>query len=445
MAGRKSIELDAITAPGFFYSQRRTMQLQIEYLTPEELVPYAKNAKIHDRNQIDQIKRSIEQFGMNDPIAIWKGNVIIEGHGRLIACKELNLERVPVIRLDHLTDQQRKAYCLAHNQLTMTTGFDLDLLSEELESIFEIDMGDFGFVLDTDEKKEVEEDEFEPILPAAPKTKPGQIFKLGNHRLMCGDSTDQEQIAKLMNQEVADLLITDPPYNVDYVGKTKDALKIENDKMEDGQFRAFLRDSFDAANRNMKPGAAFYIWHADSEGFNFRGACKEIGWQVRQCLIWNKNCMVMGRQDYQWKHEPCLYGWKDGASHYFVDDRTQVTVQEDIKPEDFRKMKKDELVELLENIYSDKVSTTILNEKKPAASEYHPTMKPLKLIGRLIKNSSEPGQLILDSFGGSGSTLMAAQQLDRRCYTMELDPKYCDVIIERWESYTGEKAELING
>lgn len=420
------------------------MELQIEYLTPAELTPYERNAKIHDRQQIEQIKTSIQQFGMNDPIAVWKNNVIIEGHGRLIACKELQVERVPVIRLDHLTDSQRKAYCLAHNQLTMNTGFDLDLLSAELDSILDIDMDVFGFDLEEPEpEKEAEEDDFEPILNANPTTKLGQVWQLGRHRLLCGDSTEPEAIEKLMAGAQADLLITDPPYNVDYTGKTKDALKIENDKMTDGRFREFLCDAFKTADSAMKPGAPFYIWHADSEGFNFRGACRDIGWKVRQCLIWNKNCMVMGRQDYQWKHEPCLYGWKDGAGHYFIDDRTQVTVYEDQQSADFRKMKKEELVALLEQLFADQVSTTVLNEKKPAASDIHPTMKPLKLIGRLVKNSSKPEQIVLDTFGGSGSTLMVCEQLNRTCYTMELDPKYCDAIIERWETYTGEKAVLL--
>lgn len=208
-----------------------------------------------------------------------------------------------------------------------------------------------------------------------------------------------------------DLLLTDPPYNVDYVGKTKDALKIENDKRTDSDFHKLLVDAFKAADQVMKPGAAFYIWHADSEGFNFRGACREIGWQVRQCLIWNKNTFVLGRQDYQWKHEPCLYGWKDGAAHYFVDDRTQ---------------------------------STVFEEDKPARSAEHPTMKPIKLLARQIKNSSKKGENVLDIFGGSGSTLITCEQLGRNAYTVELDPKYCDVIIKRWEDFTGQQAVKIN-
>jgi site-specific DNA-methyltransferase (adenine-specific) len=244
-----------------------------------------------------------------------------------------------------------------------------------------------------------------------------------------------------MNGEIADLIVTDPPYNVDYVGKTKDALKIQNDKMADNDFRRFLTNAFRVMDRHLKPGGAFYIWHADSEGYNFRGACQDAGWQVRQCLIWNKNTIVLGRQDYHWKHEPCLYGWKDGAAHYFIDDRTQATVIED-KGLDFKKMKKEELVALLKEIFSDKVSTTVINEDKPMRSAEHPTMKPLKLLERLIKNSSRPGELVLDTFGGSGSTMMTCEQLNRTCYIMEIDPVYCDVIVKRWENFTGRKAVL---
>jgi site-specific DNA-methyltransferase (adenine-specific) len=234
--------------------------------------------------------------------------------------------------------------------------------------------------------------------------------------------------------------LTDPPYNVDYEGS--DGQKIQNDNMGDTQFRAFLKSAFTAAIAAMRPGAAFYIWHADFEGFNFRGACRDAGLQVRQCLIWVKNSLVLGRQDYQWRHEPCLYGWKDGAAHYFIDNRAQTTVIEDYVP-DFGKMKKEEMKALLEEIYSDRISTTVIYEDKPKANDLHPTMKPIKLLARLIRNSSKPDDIVLDTFGGSGSTLMACEQLGRTCYTCELDPKYVDVIIQRWEEFTGKKAVLI--
>lgn len=224
---------------------------------------------------------------------------------------------------------------------------------------------------------------------------------------MCGDSTDPEVLEKLMDGTKADLYLTDPPYNVAYTGKTKDALTIQNDKMDNGSFRQFLYNAFTAAAAVIKPGAAFYIWHADSEGYNFRGACEDSGLSVKECLIWNKNAMVLGRQDYQWKHEPCLYGWKEGDTHKW---------------------------------YSDRKQTTILEFDKPNASRDHPTMKPTALFAYQIGNSTKPGDIVLDSFGGSGTTIMACEQLGRKGYVCELDPKYCDVIIKRWEQFTGEKA-----
>lgn len=285
------------------------------------------------------------------------------------------------------------------------------MLGEELDSIFDIDMSGFGFDLTEEEEAEIIEDEV-PEPPAEPKAKLGNIYQLGRHRLMCGDSTSKADAEKLMNGIKADMLLTDPPYNVDYEGKTKDKLKIENDKMENSNFRQFLIDAFTTADLSMKEGAVFYIWHADSEGYNFRGACFDVGWKVRQCLIWNKNSMVMGRQDYHWKHEPCLYGWKDGASHLWASDRKQ---------------------------------TTILEFNRPSKNDLHPTMKPVTLFDYQIKNNTKGGDIVVDLFGGSGTAMMACEQNGRVCYTMELDPKYVDVIIERWENFTGEKAVLLNG
>lgn len=231
---------------------------------------------------------------------------------------------------------------------------------------------------------------------------------------------------------------------MDYTGKTEDALKIENDRKGDAEFYDFLLAAFENMREYLKAGGAFYIWHPDIGGRIFRNVLQEAGGlEVRQALIWAKNVMVLGRQDYQWQHEPCLYGWKEGAAHYFIDDRTQTTLFEDARP-DIAKMKKAEMQELLEKIYDDKISTTIIHEKKPAASRLHPTMKPVVLMGRLIKNSSRTGEIVLDLFGGSGSTLIAAEQLGRRCYMVEYDPKYCDVIIDRWQQLTGREAVKIN-
>lgn len=320
---------------------------------------------------------------------------------------------VPCIIADDLTEEQIKAYRLADNKVSELAEWDFDLLGEELNDILNIDMCDFGFDLNFDEEEtEVVEDEFDVELPEEPKAKLGDIYQLGNHRLMCGDSTNIDDVKRLMDNELADILITDPPYNVDYTGGTKEALKIINDKMDNDNFRCFLVDAFSNANEVMKSGAVFYIWHADSEGYNFRGACFDVGWNVRQCLIWNKNAFVMGRQDYHWKHEPCLYGWKDGASHLWASDRKQ---------------------------------TTVIDFDKPIRNDVHPTMKPIPLFDYQIKNNTKQGDKVLDLFGGSGTTIMACEQNGRVGYVMEYDPKYVDVIISRWENFTGRKAVLLNG
>lgn len=282
-------------------------KLKIEMFPIDELQAYENNAKLHPQEQIDQIVKSMEEFGNNDPIAIDENNRIIEGHGRLLALKQMGETEAPIIRLKHLTEEQKKAYILVHNQLTLNTGFDEEILRAELESIVDIDMADYGFDLDIlempEEPMSVEEDsDFDVTPPEEPKAKPGDLYQLGRHRLLCGDSTSLDDVEKLMGGEQVDLLITDPPYNVAYEGGTADKLTIQNDDMEDEEFRQFLRDVYTSADSAMKPGAAFYIWHADSEGYNFRGAAHDIGWTIRQCLIWNKNTLVLGRQDFHWKH-----------------------------------------------------------------------------------------------------------------------------------------------
>ena len=419
------------------------MKLKVEYIPIEQLKPYEKNAKIHTPEQIEQIKKSIQEFGMNDPIGIWgKDNLIVEGHGRLQACKELGMKEVPVIRLDDLTDEQRRAYTLVHNQTTMNTGFDLDVLNEELENL-SIDMTEYGFDSISEEDVELEEDGFDFDDDGEPKkeakSKRGQIYKLGNSILMCGDSTNADDVGKLMNGNVADMVVTDPPYNVAI--HNSDGMTIENDDLNNEQFKQFLHGAFANLSASLKPGGAFYIWYASREHINFEQACIDNGLSVREQLIWVKNAMVLGRQDYQWRHEPCLYGWKEGDGHYFIYDRTQTTVFE--KPADFDKMSKDDTVKLLKKIYSE-VPSTIIHEDKPTHNNIHPTMKPVNLIARLIKNSSEKGDSVLDLFGGSGTTLIVCEELGRKCYMMEYDPIYVDAIIERYEEYTGKKAKLIS-
>ncbi len=415
--------------------------MKIEKIDINKIKPYEKNAKIHTPEQIEQIKKSIQEFGMNDPIAVWgKDNLIVEGHGRLEALKQLGYTEVECIRLDHLTDEERRAYTLAHNKLTMNTDFDIDLLNDELFNIDNIDMELFGFDVELPiEEHELTEDDYEVEVPEEPKAKPGDIYQLGEHRIMCGDSTSTADVKKLLAGETMDLVVTDPPYNVAI--ENSQGMTIENDNMSADTFQEFLNKAFTNMNEALKPGGAFYIWHASRTQREFETALNEAGLEVRQQLIWNKNSLVLGRQDYQWKHEPCMYGWKEG-SHYFINVRTETTTIEE--PLDLEKLTKDEMKTLLQTIYQE-TPTTVIDEHRPSKNTDHPTMKPIKLIGRLIRNSSKPGEKVLDLFGGSGSTLIASEELDRKCYMMEYDPKYVDVIINRWEEFTGRKAEKING
>lgn len=384
--------------------------MEIKMLKLAELVPYEKNPRKNDE-AVKYVQASIKEFGFKVPIVVDKDNVIVAGHTRYKAAKKLKMDEVPCIIADDLSEEQIKAFRLADNKVSEQAVWDFDLLSGELDGILDIDMTDFGFSDIVTEEEDAEEDEYEVELPVEPRSKLGDVYQLGRHRLMCGDSTNLTDVEKLMGGNLADMLLTDPPYNVDYEGKTKDKLKIENDKMENDDFRQFLVDAFTNADMVMKAGAVFYIWHADSEGYNFRGACSDAGWKVRQCLIWAKNVMVMGRQDYQWKHEPCLYGWKEGAGHLWASDRKQ---------------------------------TTIINFDKPTRNDLHPTMKPIPLFDYQIKNNTKGGDIVLDLFGGSGTTIMACEQNGRNAYTMEFDPRYVDVIIDRWEQFTGEKAVLLN-
>lgn len=415
--------------------------MKIEKIDINKIKPYEKNAKIHTPEQIEQIKKSIQEFGMNDPIAVWgKDNLIVEGHGRLEALKQLGYTEVECIRLDHLTDEERRAYTLAHNKLTMNTDFDIDILNDELFNIDNIDMELFGFDVELPiEEHELTEDDYEVEFPEEPKAKPGDIYQLGEHRIMCGDSTSTADVKKLLAGETMDLVVTDPPYNVAI--ENSQGMTIENDNMSADTFQEFLNKAFTNMNEALKPGGAFYIWHASRTQREFETALNEAGLEVRQQLIWNKNSLVLGRQDYQWKHEPCMYGWKEG-SHYFINVRTETTTIEE--PLDLEKLTKDEMKTLLQTIYQE-TPTTVIDEHRPSKNTDHPTMKPIKLIGRLIRNSSKPGEKVLDLFGGSGSTLIASEELDRKCYMMEYDPKYVDVIINRWEEFTGQKAEKING
>lgn len=346
-----------------------------------------------------------------------------------------------IARADHLTEEQKREFIIKDN---VSFGeWDEGLLHEDFSDEELIDWG----LQEPDEEEaeeDADEDEYtdEDAANAPTRCNPGDVWLLGNHRLMCGDSTKEADVAKLMGGEQAHLLLTDPPYNVDYQGGTKDKMKIANDNMDDVAFVGFLTAAFNCAAQAMRPGAAFYVWHADSKGYEFRTALKEVGLTLRETLIWVKNALVLGRQDYQWRHEPCLYGWKDGAAHYFVDDRSQSTVIEDAGV-DYRKLKKEELLKIVLKLTDVSIPNTVVYEDKPTKNDIHPTMKPVKLMARLIRNSTRQAQLVLDLFGGSGSTLIACEQINRKCFTMEYDPGYCDAIIDRYEKLTGQEAERL--
>lgn len=394
--------------------------MNIQIIDINKLIPATynprKDLKPDDAEYI-KIKNSIVKFGFVSPLVINKDMTVIGGHQRLKVLKDLGITEVECIVVD-LDKTNEKALNIALNKIQGDWDEDkLEALLQELK-LEEFDMNLTGF--DFDEVDEIlndingtKEDNFDVDSAyeeiEEPITKPGDIWILGNHRLMCGDSTHKDDIMRLMNNQDADMLLTDPPYNVDYVGKTAEALKIKNDNMDDNQFYEFLRKVFENMYIVTKEGASIYVFHADTEGINFRKAFKDAGFKLAECLIWKKDCFVMGRQDYQWQHEPVLYGWKEGKAHYFINDRTQ---------------------------------STILEFDRPKQSTLHPTMKPIDLIAKLIKNSSKENDIILDLFGGSGSTIIAAEQLNRCGYTMELDPKYCDVIVKRWETLTNKEAIL---
>lgn len=380
----------------------------------EWLRPYENNPR-NNEQAVEAVANSIKEFGFKVPIVATIDGEIVNGHTRFKAAKSLKLKTVPVLIADDLTEEQIKAFRLADNKTGELAEWNVELLYGELDELDGFDMTLFGFEdidfslddFEEDEKETGEEVDIDS--EEKPKVEYGDIFQLGRHRLMCGDSTSAEDMARLIDGAVIDLYVTDPPYNVAYQGGTDEAMTIMNDSMDDVSFRQFLRDAFAVANNHLKPGGAFYIWHADSEGLNFRAAVKETGWLLKQSIIWVKNAIVLGRQDYQWKHEPCLYGWKDGASHYFVDNRSLATVIEEDE-ENLKEMTKSELISYIKTM-QDTSPTTVFYEDKPVRNDIHPTMKPLKLIARCVLNSSKKGDKILDSFNGGGSTLMVCNAL----------------------------------
>lgn len=442
----------------------RTERRKLADLMAAEYNP--RKALTPEDAEYQKIKRSIEEFGYVDPIIINEDGTIIGGHQRTTVLMDLGWTEVDVVVVS-LDKNREKALNIALNKIT---GEWDELKLKDL--LLDLDLGDYDISLTGFEQADLTElvdklaiepeaadddfDEDEALEQVAePVTKHGDIWLLGRHRLMCGDSTDEEELAELMNGEMADLIVTDPPYNVNYGDKAEmlDAYlpskghrnnsHIKNDNMDNVSFYEFMLAVYRSAYEFMRAGAAIYVFHAESTGHIFRQAFLDAGLKLAQCLIWEKNSFVLGRQDYQWRHEPCLYGWKEGAAHYFINDRTQDTVllEDDI---DFNAMKKNELVAYLEELrrkYQNQ--TSVIYENKPTRNDIHPTMKPIALVGKFITNSSKSGWNVLDLFGGSGSTLMAAEQLGRTAFLMELDEKFCDVIVKRWEDYTGQKAVRI--
>ena len=386
----------------------------------EEIKPYEKNPRNND-NAVDAVAASIREFGFKVPIIIDKDNIIVAGHTRYKAAKKLGLKTVPCIKADDLNDEQIKAFRLADNKVSELAEWDFDLLNEELETIT-MDMEQFGFDLPVDDEEETPTEIIEddvPDVPEEPKSKYGQVYQLGNHRLMCGDSTKKEDVDKLLNGVKADLLFTDPPYNVSMESKSKEVLKsdnyshIENDDLSEDEFKIFLQSVFTNANDSLNDDASYYVFSCqggDSE-LMMMMMMRECGIRCRHQIIWVKDAPVfsMGRLDYDYKHEPILYGWK--KKH---------------------------------NFYRNGQQDKSVWEFKRTANKLHPTMKPIELIVNALMNSTKKGNIVLDLFGGSGSTLMACEQTERINYSMEFDPHYVDVIIQRWENFTGKKAVLLN-
>ena len=396
--------------------------LKIIYKKTEDLIPYINNPRNND-GAVDKVASSIKNFGFKVPIVVDADNEIIAGHTRLKAAKKLGMDEVPCIVADDLSDGQIKAFRLADNRVAEFAEWDMELLESELEELKDYDLGfdfedvgmdfsDLEGIETAKETVEAEEDDFdEESVKDDGGIVRGDMFQLGNHRLMCGDSTDLQSVKNLTGGVEVNLLITDPPYNVAYEGKTEDKLKIENDNMSDEEFVEFLSSAFMAADEVMEEGAAFYIWHGSMKSKPILEALDRCAWEMRQQLIWNKNTIAIGRSDYQWKHEPCFYGWKSGAAHKW---------------------------------YSDRKQTTVLDFNKPLRNGEHPTMKPVKLFDYQIRNSSKVGDNVLDLFGGSGTTIIACEQNNRNAFVMEYDPHYVNVIIKRWEELTGKKAIKLN-
>ena len=388
------------------------MEKEMQYYLADvsELIPYVRNARTHSQAQVAQIAASIREFGFLSPILVAEDNTILAGHGRLAAALKLGLKKVPCVKENHLTETQKRAYIIADNKLSLNAGWDSELLAVELSELegadFNLDLLGFdevelSSIFDAD--KDVSDDDFdvEKELEEPCFSKTGDIWTLGKHRVICGDATKLETFKTLLEDTKVNLVVTDPPYNVNYEGA---AGKIKNDNMENDKFYQFLFNSFVNMEQAMADDASIYVFHADTEGLNFRKAFQDAGFYLSGCCIWKKPSLVLGRSPYQWQHEPCLYGWKKKGKHKW---------------------------------YAGRKETSVWEFEKPKKNADHPTMKPIALLAYPIKNSSMTNSLVLDPFAGSGSTLIACEQTGRICYAIELDEKYCDVIVKRYIEQVG--------
>jgi len=416
---------------------------KVERWSIDKLVPYARNSRTHSDEQVAQIAASIKEWGWTTPVLVDEQGSIIAGHGRTLAAQRLKMTEVPVMVASGWSDAKKRAYIIADNKLALNAGWDESMLALELGEIsdlgFDITLTGFGkdelaSIMAPEPTEGLTDEDEIPSVQDQPQSQRGDVWIMGEHRLMCGDSTLADDLAKLMDGEKADLVWTDPPYNVAIDGK---AGKIMNDDMSDGEFRKFLDAVYDRYFENMRDGAVIYVAHADSERVAFTDCFKKAGLKVSQILIWVKQSGTLSRQDFNWKHEPIIYGWKEGAGHYFCKDFTLTTVIDDDL--DIDKMKKDDMVAMLKQI-KEQMPTTTVRHDRPTKSDLHPTMKPVGLVQRMIEWSSMDGWLVLDLFGGSGSTMIACQKSNRRSRLMELDPKFVDVIVKRWQDFTGKIA-----
>lgn len=391
---------------------------RFEEVSIVKLVPYARNARTHSKEQIAQLRASLREFGFVSPAVIDADYNILVGHGRVQAAREEGYQTVPCVFAEDLTEAQKRAYILADNQLALNAGWDEEMLSVELSDLKDnaFDLSILGFaesdlekLLNGESESDAKDDDFDlsTALEQAAFVEEGDVWTVGKHRLVCGDATSKEDVAKLMDGKKANMLLTDPPYGVSF--KSSSGLTIKNDSMKNEEFYNFLKASFDAVVEHMEKGGVGYVFHADTEGLNFRKAFVDAGFHLAGCCIWVKDSLVLGRSDYQWQHEPVLYGFLQNGSHPWFSDRKQ---------------------------------TTIWNFKKPKRNENHPTSKPLDLLGYPIGNSTQENAIVVDTFGGSGSTMMACEQLNRVCYMMELDPKYASVILRRYVEDTGDEENV---